>query len=145
LRGDSGGAEGMFCVCTETTATVLAEHRRVGEVERLRQLFDHAPGFMAVLRGPDHVFELTNAAYLQLVGHRRLVGRPVREALPELVGQGFLELLDQVYRTREPFTGYSTAVTLERTPGGTAEEKLLDFVYQAMIEADGSVAGLFVH
>src|SRR3954467_11885941 len=67
LRGDSGEAEGMFCVCTETTATVLAERQRVSEVERLRQLFDHAPGFMAVMRGPEHVFELANAAYVQLV------------------------------------------------------------------------------
>jgi PAS domain S-box-containing protein len=144
LRGDSGAGEGMFCVCTETTATVLAERQRLGEIERLRQMFDHAPGFMAVLRGPDHVFELTNAAYLQLVGHRRLIGLPVREAIPEVVGQGFFELLDQVYRSGEAVTGYSTAVTLEPTPGGAAEQKLVDFVYQPMVDADGSVTGIFV-
>jgi PAS domain S-box-containing protein len=144
LRGDGGEAAGMFCVCTETTATVLAERRRVGEVERLRQLFDHAPGFMAVLRGPDHVFELTNAAYLELVGRSHLIGRPVREALPEVEGQGLFEMLDQVYLSGEAITGYSTAITLQRDPGGPAEEKLVDFVFQPMLEAPRTPAGIFV-
>src|SRR3954468_7260098 len=105
LRGDDGAVEGMFCACVETTDTVLAERRRIDEAERLRRLFDHAPGFMAVLRGPDHVFELLNASYLQLVGHRDLVGKPVREALPEVEGQGLFELLDEVYRSGEAYTG----------------------------------------
>ena len=72
----------MFCVCTETTATVLAERERLNETERLRQLFDNAPGFMAVVRGPDHVFEMANASYQKLVGRRDLIGKPVREAVP---------------------------------------------------------------
>jgi PAS domain-containing protein len=91
LRGDLGEVDGMFCACVETTDTVLAERRRVSEAERLRQLFDHAPGFMAVLRGPDLVFEMMNASYLKLVGHRDLVGKPVREALT--VHEAFLELM----------------------------------------------------
>jgi PAS domain S-box-containing protein len=144
LRGDSGEAEGMFCVCTETTALVLGERRRVSEAERLRQLFDHAPGFMAVLRGPDHVIELTNAAYQQLVGHRDLVGRPVREALPEVEGQGFFELLDQVYASGEAFTGRSMAIDLQRAPGAAAEERHVDFVFQPIADASGSSAGIFV-
>jgi len=144
LRGDSGEAEGMFCVCTETTATVLAERRRVSEAERLRQLFDHAPGFMAVLRGPDHVIELANAAYLQLVGHRDILGRPVREALPEVEGQGFFELLDQVYRSGEAFSGRSMTIGLQREPGAAVEQRQVDFVFQPMLEPDGSAGGIFV-
>ena len=144
LRELDGSVAGIFCVCTETTAMVLAERRRVGEAERLRQMFDHAPGFVAVLRGPDHVFEMTNAAYLQLVGHRDLIGKPVRDALPEVEGQGFFELLDTVYRSGEPFTGRSTAIMLQREPGAPAEEHLVDFVFQPIAEPDGSVSGIFV-
>lgn len=65
----------------------------------LSQMFDQTPGFMALMRGPDHVFELTNAAYQRLIGDRRVIGKSVREALPELQGQGFFEQLDHVYRT----------------------------------------------
>jgi PAS domain S-box-containing protein len=144
LRGDGGEVEGMFCACVETTDTVLAERQRIDEAERLRRLFDHAPGFMAVLRGPDHVFELTNSSYLQLVGHRDLVGRTVREALPEVEGQGFFELLDEVYRSGEAYTGRSTRIGLQRTPGAAVEERLVDFVFQPIAGASGQVTGIFV-
>nr|WP_299720888.1 ATP-binding protein [Tardiphaga sp.] len=54
------------------------------ETERLRSLFQQAPGFMCVLRGPEHVFEIFNGANLKLDGERDLIGRPVREAIPEV-------------------------------------------------------------
>ena len=142
LRGDSGEAEGMFCVCTETTAQVLAERERVGEAERLRQLFERSPGFMAVVRGPDHVFEMANESYRKLVGKRGLIGKPVREAVPEVDGQGLVELLDEVYRSGEPFVGQSARVSLQRTPGGPREERLLDFVFQPILGAQGAVTGI---
>jgi PAS domain-containing protein len=87
-----------------------------GREDRLRDLFQQAPGFMCVLRSPEHVFELMNTAYLQLVGHRDLIGKPVREALPEVEGQGFFELLDQVYATGEAFVGRQLQVELQRHP-----------------------------
>lgn len=69
---------------------------RPGEqLERLRAIFEQAPAFMAVVRGPEHVFELANPPYYQLVGHRDLIGKPVREALPEVEDQGYFELLDR--------------------------------------------------
>jgi PAS domain S-box-containing protein len=143
LRGESDRIEGMFCVCTETTGRVLAQQRRIDEAERLRRLFDHAPGFMAVLRGPDHVFELINNSYLKLVGHRDLVGRSVREALPEVQGQGFFKLLDQVYATGEPYAGFSMPIDLQREPGAPLEERLLDLVFQPIADESGRISGIF--
>jgi PAS domain S-box-containing protein len=143
LRDDDGKAAGMFCVCTETTATVLGERERLNETERLRQLFDRAPGFMAVVRGPDHVFEMANASYQTLVGRRDLIGRTVREAVPEVEGQGLFELLDKVYRSGEPFSGRSVAVRLQRSPDGPREERLLDFVFQPIFDGQGAVSGIF--
>jgi PAS domain S-box-containing protein len=141
---DEGGVGGMLCTCIETTATVLAERRRVDEAEHLRHLFERAPGFMAVVRGPEHRFEMTNAAYLQLVGHRDLVGKTVREALPDIEGQGFFELLDEVYRSGQPITGRSTAIMLQREPAAAVKEHLLDFVFAPIAEAGGAVSGIFV-
>jgi PAS domain S-box-containing protein len=143
LRGDEGEAAGMFCVCTETTATVRAERERMNETERLRQLFHNAPGFMAVVRGPNHVFEMANASYQTLVGRSDLVGKPVREAVPEVEGQGLFELLDKVYRSGQPFSGRSVAVRLQRRPDGPREERLLDFVFQPIFDAQGAVSGIF--
>jgi PAS domain S-box-containing protein len=143
LADQDGAIRGMLCACVETTATVLADRRRAGEAERLRQLFDNAPGFMAVLSGPDHVFDLANSAYLRLVGHRDIIGKTVREALPEISGQGFVRLLDEVYETGKPFSGVSVDVVLRREEDGAPEKRLVDFVYQPIVGEDGKVTGIF--
>ena len=67
--------------------------------KRLADVFRNAPVGVALLRGPEHVYEFTNAVYQRMVGHREVLGRPIRTALPELEGQGIFELLDQVYAT----------------------------------------------
>jgi PAS domain S-box-containing protein len=107
-------------------------------------MFEQAPGFMAILSGREHVFELTNAAYMQLVGHRDVIGKPVREALPEVAGQGYFELLDQVFTSGEAFVGYSLKAELQRTPGAPTEERFMDLVYQPVRNPAGEVFGIFV-
>jgi len=114
------------------------------ERERLRGLFEQAPGFIAALSGPDHVFTMANAAYTRLVGRDNILGKPVREALPEVVEQGFLNLLDRVYRSGQPFVGRSIRILLQQAPEGPHEERFLDFVYQPIFDADGKVSGIFV-
>ena len=144
VRDDRGAVAGMFCACTETTGQVLAERRNIAERERLQQLFEQAPGFMAMLSGPEHVFEIVNPAYMQLIGHRDVLGKPVREALPEVEGQGFFELLNQVYASGEAFRGNALRAGLQRAPGAPVEERFIDLVYQPVVDADGRVTGIFV-
>ncbi|WP_109048224.1 PAS domain-containing protein [Azospirillum sp. TSA6c] len=128
----------------ERAAVVAANARLAAEGERLRTLFRQAPGFMCVLRGPDHVFELANDTYMQLVGRQDLVDRPARDALPEVEGQGFFELLDRVYASGETFVGRNMPISFQRRPGGPLEERFLTFVYQPIKDEDGRVTGLFV-
>ncbi|HEV7300230.1 MAG TPA: ATP-binding protein [Tepidisphaeraceae bacterium] len=117
------------------------------ETERslLADVFKRSPSFMAVLRGPQHVFELANDRYYELIGHRQVLGQSVHDALPEIAGQGFFELLDGVYATGEPFVGRDMRVMVQRTPGHALEERHIEFVYQALRAADGAVNGVFVH
>jgi signal transduction histidine kinase/DNA-binding response OmpR family regulator len=122
----------------ETNVTLDAERRH------LRRIFELAPGFMCFLRGRQHVFELVNDAYYQLVGHRKIVGLPVREALPEIEGQGFFELLDTVFATGTPFVGHGMKALLQRHPGASLDEAYVDLVYQPVLEPDGRVSGIFV-
>ena len=123
------------------------ERARVAEAERRRfaSMFESAPAIIAVLRGPDHVFEAANSAYRAFVGNRDLIGKPVREALPEIVGQGYPELLDRVYRTGEPHVGTEARVLLRRTEDGEPEEVFVNFVYQPLVGQDGAINGVFVH
>ena len=144
VRGDDGLVAGMFCACVEITDEVLAQRYRDEENTRLVNLFEEAPGIIAVLRGPDHVFELTNRSYLALVGHRDLIGKPVRDALPEVQGQGYFELLDEVYRSGQSFVGHAVPLRVQREPDGPLEECFLDFVYQPIRDQQGRVTGIFV-
>jgi PAS domain S-box-containing protein len=144
VRDEHGVVQGMYCACVEVTDQVLAEKYRNEENERFRTLFEQAPGIMAVLRGPEHVFELTNQSYLQLIGHRQVVGKTAREGLPEVAGQGFFELLDRVYSSGEPFVGHALPIRVQREPNGPLEERFLDFVYQPIRDASGAVSGIFV-
>ncbi|WP_260597532.1 hybrid sensor histidine kinase/response regulator [Sphingomonas endolithica] len=143
IRGDSGLVEGLFCACTEITEQVLAARRRAADTERQRRMFEQAPGFITVLNGPEHVFEFANATYRRLFGEREFVGKTVREAFPELIGQGFYDLLDQVYRTGERYVADRTPVRLE-LPGAGPVELMLDFIYEPITDDGGRVTGIFV-
>lgn len=114
------------------------------EREYLRSLFAQAPSFMAVLRGRNHVFELANKAYLEIVGRSDILGKPVAEALPEVVEQGFVGVLDKVFSSGTPFVAQGARVILNRGPGGAGELRYLDFVYQPIQSAHGRTIGIFV-
>ena len=144
LRDDSGAIAGMFCACTETTGKVLADRRIAAEGERQRRMFERAPGFIAITVGPDHVFEFANAAYVRLVGGRELVGKSVREAFPEIEGQGFHEILARVYETGERFVAEQMPVRLRTAPGAEPEELFLDFIFEAIRDEGGKTTGIFV-
>ena len=139
-----GNIRGTLVVCTETTDTVQARRQLQLETERLAGLFQQAPAFFAVLRGPEHVFEMINPLYQELVGQRSVLGKTVREAVPEAEGQGFLELLDRVYGTGEPFVGHATPIQLTRRASLPLEQRYLNFVYQPMRDANGSICGVIV-
>jgi signal transduction histidine kinase len=140
----SNGVGGVLVICTETTQQILSERRIAAERERFAQLFEQAPTFMCVLRGPDHVYELANPGYMKLVGHRPVIGRSVAEALPETVQQGYVKLLDQVYESGEAFLAIAAPYSYQPDPDGPLTQVYLDFVYQPIKDADGKVSGIFV-
>jgi signal transduction histidine kinase len=145
VRDDQGEIVAFLNVVSETTPRIMAERQLQAERGRLAEIFERAPAFIATLRGPDHVFESTNPQYLQLIGHRDVVGKPVRVALPEVVEQGFIGLLDGVYRTGEPFVGTEVNILLQSVPGADPVEHILNFLYQPIREPDGTISGIFVH
>jgi len=110
----------------------------------LTQMFEQAPTFMALLRGPEHRFDLANPSYLRLIGDREVFGRTLAEALPDAVAQGVVDILDDVYRTGVPYTANGARFLIQAEPGGPSEERFLDFVYQPLRDADGKVNAIFV-
>jgi PAS domain S-box-containing protein len=122
----------------------LAETASRLDLEELERLFQDAPAPMAWLAGPRHEFRFANSSYLRLVGQRDLVGRPVAEALPEVASQGFVEVLDRVYRTGQPFVGNEVAVEFASRDQAAARRRIVDFVFQPVRDHAGEVGGIFV-
>ena len=152
VRADDGRVQNLLAVSRDITPQVEAEAERerlLREVQaanaRMMDIFHQAPAFMCVLAGPDHIYELINEPYLQLVGARELLGKPVREGLPEIAAQGFIDLLDAVYRTGAPYSSAGQPVMLERRPGAPLEERFIDLVFTALRDADGAITGVLVH
>ncbi len=116
----------------------LREHVRTQE-QRLYAAFMQAPVPICVLRGEQLVFEIANASYEDVIGRRGTVGRPLLDALPELRGLGFDDLLRDVLRSGEPYIGREVRVAVDRLDRGGVEERYVTFVAAPLREADGSI------
>jgi PAS domain S-box-containing protein len=112
------------------------------ERERLWSVFRHSPAALALVRGPRHVYELANAAYVRLV-QREVVGHALADVFPELVGQGIVELLEDAYRTGRAQVGIERRVRLAGR-GGEAVDRFFDFTFQPLPEADGSTERILI-
>ncbi|MCY1037199.1 ATP-binding protein [Corallococcus sp. BB11-1] len=132
-------------VYEERARLLLREQAALAEAERqrsrLESLFLQAPAGICVLRGTDHVYDFANPRYVELVGGRDVVGKPLREALPELK-EIIVPLLDRVYATGEPFFGDELRVPLLRA--GQVQDYFFNLIYQPIYDPSGTIEGISV-
>lgn len=132
--------------------------RKIAELERenlfrqlqvahaqMNDIFQNSPAFMCTLKGPQHIFENVNHNYFQLIGERDVIGKTVGEALPEVLEQGYVQILDNVYRSGESFVATGAHIMLQRHAHGPQEERILDFVYMPLKDTDQKISGILVH
>ncbi|MGH6841465.1 MAG: HWE histidine kinase domain-containing protein, partial [Methylocella sp.] len=131
-------------VCPEAASFQVLNQTLVATVQQLRGLVMKAPSFMCVLRGPNLVFELINIAFSMLAGGRDLIGKTLREGLPECEGQEYPHILEDVFKSGEVHVGRKTRVLLQDTPDCDIEEHYIDFVAQPIVGANGEVTGIFI-
>jgi signal transduction histidine kinase/PAS domain-containing protein/ActR/RegA family two-component response regulator len=144
VLGEDGRPVGVIAIVVEITDKVRIERELEAERKSLRLMFEQAPGFIAMLSGPEHRFTMVNEAYRTLVAGRDVVGRTVAEALPEVVEQGFVGLLDRVYASGEPHIGRGAPVNLQHGPEGLLAQRYLDFIYQPIVADEGATTGIFI-
>ncbi len=150
MLNERGEVEGIIVTSYEVTQSVVAREiieandKRLGQERKsLHDFFTQAPAVLAILKGPEHVFEFANPAYLELTGNRDIINKTLLEALPEIAGQGFIELLDNVYKTGQTFTGKETPVVLAKGNGKT-DPVFMNFTYQAFANDEGDTEGILV-
>jgi PAS domain S-box-containing protein len=142
VRGESEEVAGIFNQGHETTQVVVTARQRQIDAAQQQRMFEQAPGFMTILRGPEHVFEFVNIAFRRLFGNREFIGKTIRQAFPELANQGFYEWLDRVYTTGERFVSHHTPIQLDYS-GAPTDQRFLDFIYEPLTDEAGNVIGIF--
>ncbi|WP_395849350.1 PAS domain-containing protein [Cystobacter fuscus] len=152
LPGDEGTPAAIGGIATDITERKEVEAARArllreaeAQRERLDSLFQQAPAFTFVMRGPEHILTLANPLTVGRLGGRELVGKPLREAIPELVEQGYGELIDNVYRTGKPAAANEAPLWVVPPEGGEPKESFFNYVYTPTHGPDGQVDGVFGH
>jgi signal transduction histidine kinase len=136
--------QGVSAFCYDVTEQVLARRQRETHRRELEQLFMQAPIPIVVLAGPEQVFQLVNPAYQRIFPTRELVGRPLLQALPELVDTPITDICRQVYYAGEPYQAQEMLVRVARHAGGPLEELYWNFTYQPRRNERGDIDGIWV-
>lgn len=132
-----------YAVGRDATEKKRLETALENERQRFYDLFAQAPSSIGVLKGPNHVYEMVNPLYLQLIGKKDIIGKTVREVLPEVVEQGFIDILDQVYKTGQPFFANERYVQLDKKGTGQLEDAYVNILYQVYKDDRGNNEGIF--
>ena len=130
----------------DITEQTIAAQQIEDDRRRWRELLAQTPAAIAVLRGPEHIFQWVNSDYARLVARppEVLIGKTVQEAVPEVEGQIYVDLLNGVYNTGKPFIGHESQIRLNRGDG-VLQDLYLNFVYAATRNTAGEIDGIFVH
>jgi len=112
------------------------------ERDRLKSFFMQAPAGICILAGPQLVYELVNPAYQQLLPGRKLLDRPIFEALPELLGMPLQDILLNVYRTGESYEANELLIPVAEFEGGPTQDRYFSFNYQARRDENDKVDGI---
>ncbi|SFD22929.1 PAS/PAC sensor signal transduction histidine kinase [Chitinophaga sp. CF118] len=131
--------------CLQLNEHITAQ-KILEERQNFYQLLMDVPAVIAVLSGPDHIYELANKIYMQTFGvTRQIIGKTIKEVLPELEAQGIYKLLDEVYNTGEPIIGYEQEIELDRSRTGIPESVYLNFIYQPIRDHAGNISQILIH
>lgn len=149
IRNETDQVYGLYCACFETTRKVLSERalqkteaQFKGERNRLLNILENFPEPITLIKMPDLVYEFTNVKYRDFyLNGKDVIGKKITEILPEGEEQGFINLLETVYKTGNPFRGNEIPVEL-RNPDGTLRKLVLNIVYEPVRGPDGNVEAI---
>ncbi len=133
----------VYCIAKDVTEKKKLEKAIENERDQFYDMLLKAPSAIGMLKGADHVFEMANPLYLHLTGKEDVIGKTVAEVFPEIIDQGYIQMLDQVYQTGEAYTGNEMLAQVDIEGNGTLTDFYMDFVYQAYRNNNGAIKGVF--
>ena len=132
----------LYCVGKNMTERKRLEKAIVDERDQFYNIFQKAPSGIGILRGSNHIFEMANPFYLQLINKENIIGKSVLEILPEIAEQGFIDILDNVFNTGESYIGTEVLVRVNANNNKYSSDHYINFVYQAYRNSAGDIDGI---
>ena len=134
----------IYCTAKDITENKKLEKAYEIERQRLLDIYHLSPACMAILKGPNHIHELTNTLYLKFLNKNDVLGKSVLEVCPEMESQGIIKLLDQVYVTGKQFIANEMCIQIDLDNNGLLIDTYMNFIYQAHRNSLGKIDGVFV-
>ncbi len=159
ILNERGKVVGVLTKVLETTDTVMTyleleklqsefeaiQDKYKLQKERFIQFLMQAPAGVCILGGNEFVFEIVNPVYQALFPGRELLGKPVLEAIPELIEDPILDILNGVMKLGKTFRALDRLIPMARTTDGAIEDRYFDLTYQARFDDHGTPNGILVY
>lgn len=143
LRDKDGTVYGIHHMAVDVTDQVMARRKIQESEERFRLMVEQAPVAMMVIRGEHMVFEIVNDEMLNLVQRNKsIIGKSALEAIPELETQQVWQIINNVFRTGEPF--FANELPVQLVKNGKTEQGYYTFSYIPLKEEEKTVGILHV-
>jgi two-component sensor histidine kinase len=107
-------------------------------------MFEEAPSPKCLLEGPEFRYVIANKAYRQVIGQENIIGKRLADVVPEFEDQGYIELLNEVYRTGEPYLGYGDPLQISKDKKGAKQKYIFNILFAPLFDDEGEVYGIFI-
>jgi signal transduction histidine kinase len=141
---EAGQIDGFVTYAYDVTEQVLARRARENQRQFLQRLFLEAPAAICILRGPELVYEFVNPSYQQFFPDRQLLGKPLRDALPELADHAAYYTMRHVFDAGETVWQQALHTPLARTQDGVLEDRYFNYIQQPRYDEQGRIDGVLI-
>ncbi len=112
--------------------------------ERFKSMFESSPVALALLEGPEFRYTYVNQAYKKMFAGKDLLEKPLLEVLPEAKEQGYIDLLEQVLETGEPYHAEEEKVWFWLKKEGDYKYMYRNFEYKPLLDSKNIPYGILV-
>ena len=132
-----------FCFAKDVTDKKRLEKAIENERDQFYDMFLKAPSAIGMFKGENHIYEMANPMHLESIGKTDVIGKTLKEVLPEVVEQGIVDILDHVFQTGESYSGEEILVKIDTGENDKLTDFYINFVYQAYRNGKGEIEGVF--
>jgi signal transduction histidine kinase len=141
---EAGQIDGFVTYAYDVTEQVLARRARENQRQFLQRLFLEAPAAICILSGPELVYEFLNPHYQQFFPERQLLGKPLRDALPELADHAAYYTMRSVFNSGETVWQQALHTPIARTQDGVLEDRYFNYIQQPRYDEQGRIDGVLI-